>query len=130
MNMKKVFIIFAFSILIKIETLAQQTDGKPVGIIPDSFKSSWRGTFITRTLKQEEKILSLYDISASIKNLDELPFENDLEEVKKLKDALEKEKGVFVPSGIVKPKDSSVNNKIYTVRKMKVIKRLSKEKTM
>lgn len=123
MNMKKAFIIFTFSILIKMGATAQHTDGKPLGIIPDSFKSSWRGTFIPVTLNKEKKTLNLNDISASIKNLDEQPFENDLEEVKRLKDTLEKEKGVFAPSGIVKPRISSVKNKIYTVRKMKVVKR-------
>ena len=126
--MKKAFIIFAFSILFKMGALAQQKDGKPLGIIPDSFKSSWRGTFIPNALKKEKKTLSLNDISASIKNLDEQPFENDLEEVKRLKEALEKGKGVFIPSGIVKPRISSVKNKIHTVRKMKVVKRWSKSK--
>ena len=105
---------------------AQHTDGKPLGIIPDSFKSSWRGTFIPVTLNKEKKTQNLNDISASIKNLDEQPFENDLEEVKRLKDTLEKEKGVFAPSGIVKSRISSVKNKVYTVRKMKVVQRWSK----
>lgn len=128
MNMKKAFIIFTFSILIKMGATAQHTDGKPLGIIPDSFKSSWRGTFIPVTLNKEKKTLNLNDISASIKNLDEQPFENDLEEVKRLKDTLEKEKGVFAPSGIVKSRISSVKNKIYTVRKMKVVKRWTKSR--
>lgn len=126
--MKKTFIFFAFSFLIKIGASAQHTDGKPVGIIPDSFKSSWRGTFIPSALKKEKKVISLNDISASIKNLDEQPFETDLEEVKRLKEALEKEKGGFAPSEIVKSKVSSVNNKVYTVRKMKVVQRWSKSK--
>lgn len=128
MNMKKAFIIFTFSILIKMGATAQHTDGKPLGIIPNSFKSSWRGTFIPVTLNKEKKTLNLKDISASIKNLDEQPFENDLEEVKRLKDTLEKEKGVFAPSGIIKSRISSVKNKIYTVRKMKIINRSSKSK--
>lgn len=126
--MKKAFTIFAFSILIKIGALAQQKDGKPVGIIPDSFKSSWGRTFIPSALKKEKKVLSLNDISVSIKNLDEQPFETDLEEVKRLKEALEKEKGVFVSSEIVKPRVSSIKNKIYTVKKMKVVKRWSKSR--
>lgn len=126
--MKKTFIFFALFILIKIGALAQQKDGKPLGIIPDSFKSSWRGTFIPSALKKEKKTLSLNDISASIKNLDEQPFENDLEEVKRLKEALDKEKRVFAPLEIVKSRISSVKNKIYTVRRMKVVKRWSKSK--
>ncbi len=64
MNMKKAFIIFTFSILIKMGATAQHTDGKPLGIIPDSFKSSWRGTFIPSALKNEKKVISLNDISA------------------------------------------------------------------
>ena len=104
MNMKKAFIIFAFSILFKVGALAQQKDEKPLGVIPDSFKSSWRGTFIPVTLNKEKKTRNLNDISASIKNLDEQPFENDLEEVKRLKEALKKERGGFAPSEIVIPK--------------------------
>jgi hypothetical protein len=125
---KKTFIFFGFYFLIKIRASAQQTDRKPVGIIPDSFKSSWRGTFIPSALKREKKVISLNDISASIKNLDEQPFETDLEEVKRLKEALEKEKGVFTPLEIVEPRISSVNNKVYTVRKMKIINRSSKSR--
>ncbi len=128
LNNYQAFIFFAFSILVKIGALAQQTVRKPVGVIPDSFKSSWRGTFIPSALKKEKKVISLNDISASIKNLDEQPFENDLEEVKRLKEALEKEKGGFALSQIVKPRISSVNNKVYTVRKMKIINRSSKSR--
>jgi hypothetical protein len=125
---KKTFIFFAFSFLIEMGASAQQTDRKPVGIIPDSFKSSWRGTFISSALKKEKKVISLNDISASIKNLDKQPFETDLEEVKCLKEALEKEKGGFAPSEIVEPRISGVNNKVYTVRKMKIINRSSKSR--
>ena len=126
--MKKTFIFFAFYFLIKIGASAQHTDGKPVGIIPDSFKSSWRGTFIPSALKKGKKVIILNDISASIKNLDEQPFENDLEEVKRLKEALEKGKKESTTLEIIKPRVLSVKNKIYTVRKIKIVNSSSKLK--
>ena len=126
--MKKTFIFFIHFLIIKVGAIAQKMDEKPTGIIPDSFKASRKVTFIPITLDKDKKIHSLDDISASMKKLEDQPFETDLEEVKKLKEALEKEKEVLTHSEITKPTVSNINNRIYTVRKMKIIKKLSKSK--
>jgi hypothetical protein len=125
-DMKKTFILFVFYFLIKMGASAQQKDEKPVGIIPDSFKYSRKGLFVPNILKSEKKNLSLKDISASIKSLDTLPFETDLEEIQKLKEALEKER--FISSEAVKPIIPKLRDKVYTVKKMRIVKRSSKKK--